>query len=96
MVKDMTIDISKGLERARARWVGLPIPPVVPHGRTYRLNFFGFPIRKRASRRDEISDEGVGRLAKQLVKLTGETLDEAVRAALRERIDRLKRERCDR
>jgi hypothetical protein len=45
--RDMTIDVSGYLKRARARRLGLPIPPVRGLGNSYRVNFLGFPIGPR-------------------------------------------------
>jgi hypothetical protein len=45
--RDMTIDVSGYVKRARARRLGLPIPPATGHGNSYRLNFLGFPIGPR-------------------------------------------------
>jgi hypothetical protein len=47
----MTINLSGYLKRARARRLGLPVPPVRGLGNSYRLNFLGFPIGPRGRRR---------------------------------------------
>jgi hypothetical protein len=46
----MNINLSGYLKRARARRLGLPIPPVTGLGNSYRLNFLGFPIGPRGHR----------------------------------------------
>jgi hypothetical protein len=49
----MTINLSGYLKRARARRLGLPVPPVTGLGNSYRLNFLGFPIGPRGRRRSQ-------------------------------------------
>jgi hypothetical protein len=53
----MAINLSGYLKRARARRLGLPIPPVTGLGNSYRLNFLGFPVGprgRRSSRADRV------------------------------------------
>jgi hypothetical protein len=55
----MSINLSGYLKRARARRLGLPVPPVTGLGNSYRLNFLGFPIGprgRRSSRADRIKN----------------------------------------
>jgi hypothetical protein len=50
----MSINLSGYLKRARARRLGLPIPPVRGLGNSYRLNFLGFPIGPRGRRDSQV------------------------------------------
>jgi phytoene/squalene synthetase len=81
--RDMSINLSGYLKRARARRLGLPIPPVTGHGNSYRVNFLGFPIGPRGRERQKRIEEAIQPVATRhgLPAHVVDELIEAIRAA---------------